>query len=69
MRMSAYADIIRRYDQKHDPRHIEAFIRLEHPTLDGLSDAQFKSEVAIAAACIEANGTDFAEQIARTYGL
>ncbi len=54
---------------KYDPRHIEAYMRLEHPTLDGLSLAQFKREVAVCAECVDAGGIDAAERNARSYGL
>ena len=52
-----------------DPRHIEAYMRLEHSTLDGLADWQFADEVAIGVACIEQGGVEAAEQCARSFGL
>lgn len=54
---------------KYDPRHIEAFMRLEHPTLDGLGKQQFRREVAIAAACVDEAGRDESEMCAESYGL
>lgn len=54
---------------RYDARHIEAYMRLEHPTLDGLSPRQFRSEVAIAAQCVDAAGTADAEACARSFGL
>lgn len=53
---------------KYDPRHIEAFMRLEHSTLDGLSRGQFASEVSTARVCIDEGGRDGAESLARSYG-
>ena len=39
-----------------DPRHIEAWMRLEHPTLDALSAAESTREVDEAAALVRAAG-------------
>lgn len=52
-----------------NPRHIEAFMRLEHPTLDGLSARQFRDEVRLAIDCIRHGGTETAEDCARSFGL
>lgn len=52
-----------------DPRHIEAYMRVEHSTLDGLSVRQFAKEVCIAQACIRESGKEMAERIARSFGL
>ena len=52
-----------------DPRHVEAFMRLEHPTLDGLDRRQFDSEVRIAIACIDEGGLIEAEACAESFGL
>jgi hypothetical protein len=64
-----YRDLIRTIAPTYDPRHIEAFMRSEHPTLDGLSPSRFRSEVRMAAACIDEGGAVFAEKIARSFGL
>ena len=53
----------------YDPRHVEAFIRLEHSTLGGLTAGRFKKEVKIAVACIRAGGADAAERCAKSFGL
>lgn len=53
----------------HDPRHVEAWMRLQHGTLDQLSPADFDSEVCIANACIAEAGTAESEALARSYGL
>mgnify|MGYP001616081652 CR=1 FL=1 len=47
-----------------DPRHVEAWMRLEHPTLDSLSRAQFTAEVEIALQCISAGPTADSEALA-----
>ena len=52
-----------------DPRHVEAYMRLEHSTLDGLSHGQFKREVAIGINCIDADGLVNAESCARSFAL
>lgn len=52
-----------------DPRHIEGYMRLEHPTLDGLARWQFRAEVEIALACIAADGLENAEACAQSYGF
>ena len=54
---------------KYDPRHIEAFMRLEHGTLDALSPAKFRAEVAICAECVDEGGTLGAEDLAKSFGL
>lgn len=54
---------------RYDPRHIEAYMRLEHSTLDGLSPKQFASEIEIGMACVDADGLDNAERLAKSYGL
>ena len=35
-----------------DPAHIEAWMRVEHGTLDALSPAQFRAEVLVAIDCV-----------------
>jgi hypothetical protein len=53
----------------HDPRHVEAWMRLEHGTLDQLDAARFESEVCIANACITEAGKDESEALALSYGI
>jgi hypothetical protein len=52
-----------------DARHVEAWLRLEHPTLDGLSRSQFTAEVKIALDCIAAGPTADSESLAQSFGL
>ena len=52
-----------------DPRHIEAWMRLEHSTLDGLSTAEFAREVEEAASLVRAAGTTESEALAASFGL
>ena len=66
---SIYAAPIARLAPDHDPAHVEAWLRLEHPTLDGLDSARFASEVAVAAECIRAAGITESDKLAHSYGL
>lgn len=52
-----------------DPRHVEAWMRLEHPTLDGLSAAEFEREIDLAVAAIATAGAADSEALAAWFGL
>lgn len=52
-----------------DPRHIEAWMRSEHPTLDGLSSARFACEVVLALECVAVTGVIASEALAQSFGL
>ena len=52
-----------------DPRHVEAYIRLEYPTLNSLPDSTFRREIKIALGCIREAGIDAAERCAKSFGL
>lgn len=67
--MKMYADTFKQLQPNHDPRHIEAFVRLEYSTLDHLPAATLKREAAIAAACVDEGGAENAEMVARSFGL
>jgi hypothetical protein len=64
-----YRERIQALAPTHDPRLIEAFMRVGHSTLDGLSPNEFKREVRLSAACIDEAGVEFSEQIAKSVGL
>lgn len=66
---SLYADRIRALEPHYDPRHIEAYMRLQYATLDHLDQATFEQEVDIAVACIQEGGTAAAERNARSHGF
>ena len=51
------------------PRYIEAYMRIEHPTLDALSKSQFRKEILISIACFDIDGIDNAEALALSFGL
>jgi hypothetical protein len=73
-RLSTYQKLIAeilvlRGRREIDPRHIEGYIRLAHPTLDGLSAEEFRLETDIGIGCIDAAGVEQAERNARSFGL
>jgi len=67
--MTMYRDLIKRLAPEYDPRHIEAYIRVEHSTLDHLTPERFRAEVRIARLCIDEGGREMAEQCARSFGF
>ena len=72
--MSIYQQFIREESAKmgfigYDPRHIEAYIRLQYSTLDGLSRPEFLREIKIGIDCIKADGKENAEKCAVSFGL
>jgi hypothetical protein len=75
MRETVYQELIREDLARQgligvaDARHIEAWMRCEHPTLDGLSTEEFSREVALAAACVREASGDLSEQLAKSFGL
>lgn len=52
-----------------DPRHIEAWMRIEHPTLDALGLPEFAAEIQMAIACVRAEPLAISEELARSIGL
>ena len=73
--MNYYQQVIRGilmqigYTGRYDPRHIEAYMRLQRPTLDGISGDTFKQEVKIGVTCVDADGIENAERLAQSFGL
>jgi len=67
--MTAYQQQIHELVPDVDPRHIEAYMRLQYGTLDHLSPATFEAEALIGAECVTVGGADEAEQLAASYGL
>ena len=66
---SVYAALIVRLAPDHDPAHVEAWMRLEHSTLDGLNPVRFAREVAVAVECIRTAGITESDKLAHSYGL
>jgi hypothetical protein len=52
-----------------DPRHVEAWIRVEHGVLSGLSKSRFTAEVKTALDCIAAVPISESESLAQSFGL
>ena len=73
--MSTYPQMIREAMARSgrvgaaDPRHVEAWMRLEHGCLDALSRQQFTDEVTIALQCVAAGPLADSEALATSYGL
>jgi len=63
-----YREIFQDMQPQHDPRHIEAWIRTDHPTLDGLSWNDLKRLSNDAAEMVSAD-PDMSERLAATFGL
>jgi hypothetical protein len=66
--MTYYQKLIQTMDPTCNARHVEAFMRSEHGTLDHLPHETFLHEIQIAKACeIEMPG--LGEHLAQSYGL
>jgi hypothetical protein len=68
-RLNIYQKIIKEIFPEHDPRHIEAFLRLRFRTLDSLSREDIRLEGEIATVCIQEGGGSEAEELAQSFGL
>ena len=67
--MTTYQQMIADMTKGVDPRHVEAWMRLEHPTLDGLDLIGFKKAAYAAAdAAIDAGAAE-SEVLAQSFGL
>jgi hypothetical protein len=64
-----YATVIKKFAPDANPRWVEAWMLLEHSTLDDLSIDRFRHEVGIALSCIAQATPDQSEQLALSYGL
>jgi hypothetical protein len=67
--MEMYEAMIKSIAPFRDPRHVEAFMRSEHPTLDGLSKSQFTKAVYVASWMVADAGADMSERLAQSFGL
>lgn len=67
--MPSYQRRIAGITDKYPPRLIEAWMRLERGTLDGLAPSQFRAEVEISVECIDAAGIPASETLAQSFGL
>lgn len=64
-----YRTLIEHHAPNYDPRHVEAYMRLEHGTLDAMSLSQFEREVKVACRLIRIEGVENAELLAKSYGM
>ena len=53
----------------HDPRHIEAFMRIQYGTLDHLPRSKFEEEVKLFHMGGASGGGDEWEECAKSFGL
>ena len=68
MYQTKIATLLAAFGLNADPRHIEAFLRDEHGTLDSIPALDFQSAVKEVAGFV-AEDVDFAEKLAQSYGL
>jgi len=52
-----------------DPRHVEAYMRLQYGSLGHVDRETFRREARIAIECIKITGVDDAEELAESFGL
>lgn len=53
----------------HHPHVLEAWMRVEHSTLDWMSPARFRREVAIAIDCADHSTSEVNASVARSFGF
>lgn len=68
-RWSFYQRLIAERTKDVDPRHVEAWMRVEHPTLDGLSRQGFIDAMHTALAAVIDAGPEESEALAASFGL
>jgi len=71
---SSYYDVIARQLKKLgrtdiDPRHIEAYMKIQYRTLDHFSDDDFFNETKICMVCVLIEGNEKAELLAQSMGI
>jgi hypothetical protein len=64
-----YRELIKSIAPSFNPAHVEAWMRLEHDTLDCLSPRKFRSEVRVACQCIEQSTQEQTLELVRSMGL
>jgi hypothetical protein len=68
-RWTFYQRVIAEHVRDTDPRHVEAWMRLAHPTLDGLSRSEFLTAMYEALGQVQDAGPDESEALAASFGL
>ena len=66
--LSLYQQSIQKIVPDLDPAHVEAYMRMEYGTLDGISPAQFKACAKRAASDVRLD-PEFAAEVAASYGF
>jgi hypothetical protein len=64
-----YQKVIEPLAPGYDPRHIEAYMRVQHSTLGSLTPQEFAAEVNLCKACVDEAGVNAAEACALSFGL
>ena len=57
-----------RVDLLSRAHEVEAWMRSEHSTLDGLSAQRFAAEVRVSAECVDVSGPIVSASVAASYG-
>jgi hypothetical protein len=68
-RWTFYQRFIAEHITDTDPRHVEAWMRVAHPTLDGLSRGEFLAAMFEALGQVQDAGPDESEALAASFGL
>ena len=68
-RWTFYQRLIAEHVTDTDPRHVEAWMRVEHPTLDGLSRSEFVRTMYEALGQVQDAGQDESEALVASLGL
>ena len=68
-RWTFYQRFIAEHVRDTNPRHVEAWMRLAHPTLDGLSRSEFLAAMYEALGQVQDAGPDESEAVAASFGL
>ena len=68
-RWTYYQRFIAEHTRDIDPRHVEAWMRVEHPTLDGLSRSEFIAAMHAAVGFAIDAGPEQSEALAASFGL
>ena len=64
-----YGIVIKKFAPDANPRWVEAWMRLEHSTLDDLTIDRFKHEIGLAIVCIASATPEQSEALATSFGL
>jgi hypothetical protein len=68
-RWTFYQRFIAEHVTDTDPRHVEAWMRVAHPKLDGLSRGEFVRAMHDALGQVQDAGQDESEALAASFGL